>query len=83
MRIAHRPLYFALAAVVYRFTYLKQALVLLLVFIGAKIFIADLFGWAKLPAEWSHAVAFAILAAGVAVSLWRTRGSPSALAADR
>jgi tellurite resistance protein TerC len=69
-----RALYFALAAVLHRFAYLKQALALLLVFIGSKIFVADLFGWAKFPAEWSLGITFAILGAGVLVSLWKTRG---------
>jgi tellurite resistance protein TerC len=68
-----RALYFALAAVLHRFAYLKQALAILLVFIGSKIFVADLFGWTKFPAEWSLGITFAILAAGVLYSLWRTR----------
>jgi tellurite resistance protein TerC len=69
-----RALYFALAAVLHRFAYLKQALAVLLVFIGSKIFVADLFGWTKFPAEWSLGITFAILGAGIAYSLWRTRG---------
>ncbi|SEN83391.1 tellurite resistance protein TerC [Gemmobacter aquatilis] len=68
-----RALYFALAAVLHRFHYLKQALAVLLVFIGSKIFIADLMGWEKFPASWSLGITFAILGAGVAYSLWRTR----------
>jgi tellurite resistance protein TerC len=68
-----RALYFALAAVLHRFAYLKQALAVLLVFIGSKIFVADLLGWEKFPAEWSLGITFAILAAGVFYSLWRTR----------
>lgn len=68
-----RALYFALAAVLHRFAYLKQALAVLLIFIGSKIFIADLFGLEKFPAGWSLGITFAILAAGVAYSLWRTR----------
>lgn len=68
-----RALYFALAAILHRFAYLKQALAVLLVFIGAKIFVADLLGWSKFPAEWSLAITFAILAGGVLYSLWRTR----------
>lgn len=71
-----RALYFALAAVLHRFAYLKQALAVLLVFIGAKIFVADLFGWTKFPAELSLSVTFAILGAGVLYSLWRTRTGP-------
>jgi tellurite resistance protein TerC len=70
-----RALYFALAAVLHRFAYLKQALAILLIFIGSKIFVADLFGWEKFPASWSLGVTFAILAAGVLYSLWRTRAA--------
>ncbi len=69
-----RALYFALAAVMHRFAYLKQALAVLLIFIGSKIFIADLLGWGKFPAEWSLGITFLILAAGVVFSLWKTRG---------
>jgi len=68
-----RALYFALAAVLHRFAYLKQALAVLLIFIGGKIFVADLMGWSKFPAEWSLGITFAILAAGVFYSIWRTR----------
>ncbi|HVG48484.1 MAG TPA: TerC family protein, partial [Rubellimicrobium sp.] len=46
----------------------------LLVFIGSKIFVADLMGWEKFPASWSLGITFAILAAGVGWSLWKTRG---------
>jgi tellurite resistance protein TerC len=68
-----RALYFALAAVIHRFAYLKQALAILLMFIGSKIFIADGLGLTKFPAEWSLAITIAILAAGILYSLWRTR----------
>ncbi|NCO21204.1 MAG: TerC family protein [Rhodobacterales bacterium] len=67
-----RALYFALAAILHRFAYLKYALSLLLVFIGSKIFIADLMGWEKFPPAWSLGITFAILGAGVAFSLWKT-----------
>lgn len=70
-----RALYFALSAVLHRFEYLKQALAVLLVFIGAKIFVADLLGLEKFPAEWSLGATFAILGAGVFYSLWRTRSA--------
>ncbi len=73
-----RALYFALAAVLHRFHYLKYALAILLIFIGSKIFVADLFGWAKFPANWSLAVTFAILAAGIFYSLWRSRDDKAA-----
>lgn len=67
-----RALYFALAAILHRFAYLKYALSLLLVFIGSKIFIADAMGWEKFPPAWSLGITFAILGAGVIFSLWKT-----------
>ncbi len=70
-----RALFFALAAILHRFAYLKQALAILLVFIGSKIFVADAFGWAKFPASWSLSITFAILAGGILWSLWKTRGT--------
>ena len=70
-----RALYFALAAILHRFAYLGQALAVLLIFIGSKVFVADLMGWEKFPAQWSLAITFAILSAGVGFSLWRTRGA--------
>ena len=73
-----RALYFALAAVLHRFHYLKYALAILLVFIGSKIFVADLMGWEKFPAMWSRAITFAILGAGVRYSLWRSRVAAAA-----
>lgn len=75
-----RALYFALAAMVHRFHYLKYALAVLLVFIGSKIFVADAFGLAKIPPPVSLSITFAILAAGVGWSLWKTRGATPAVA---
>jgi len=77
-----RALYFALAAVIHRFAYLKQALAVLLIFIGGKVFVADLFGLGKIPAEWSLGITFAIPGAGIAYSLWRTRGRPGEAGRD-
>jgi TerC family integral membrane protein len=68
-----RALYFALAAMVDRFHYLKYALAILLVFIGSKIFVADALGLAKIPPSLSLGITFAILASGIVWSLWRTR----------
>jgi tellurite resistance protein TerC len=70
-----RALYFALAAMVHRFAYLKYALALLLVFIGSKIFVADAFGLTKIPPVVSLGITFAILAAGVGWSLYKTRAA--------
>jgi len=49
-----RALYFALAAILHRFAYLKYSLALVLVFIGGKIIAAELIG--KIPSAISLAV---------------------------
>jgi tellurite resistance protein TerC len=74
-----RALYFALAAMVHRFHYLKYALAVLLVFIGSKIFVADLLGIGKIPPPVSLGITFAILAVGVGWSLYKTRERPASL----
>jgi tellurite resistance protein TerC len=67
-------LYFALAAMVHRFYYLKFALAAVLVFIGSKIFIADfVLGGDKFPPALSLGVTAALIAMGVGYSLWKTR----------
>ncbi|MCW5736381.1 MAG: TerC family protein [Enhydrobacter sp.] len=72
-----RALYFALAAMVHRFHYLKYALAAVLVFIGTKIFVADFWlGGDKFPPALSLGVTFALIGAGIAYSLWKTRGEP-------
>ncbi|TRO36870.1 TerC family protein [Pseudomonas putida] len=71
-----RALYFALAAMISRFVYLKYALALVLVFIGAKIFLHDVVG--KVPAEISLSVTIGLLIGGVLLSLWKTRASANA-----
>ena len=79
-----RALYFALAAMIHRFTYLKYALALVLVFIGSKIFLVGFIG--KIPAPISLGVTFGLIAGGVLVSLWKTRGQagqPSTAATGR
>jgi tellurite resistance protein TerC len=70
-----RALYFALAAMIHRFKYLKYALALVLVFIGSKIFLVGIIG--KIPAAISLSVTFGLIAGGVLVSLWKTRGQPA------
>lgn len=68
-----RALYFALAAMIDRFKYLKIALAVLLIFIGSKIFVADWLGLAKFPPMVSLSVTFGILGAGIFYSLYKTR----------
>lgn len=66
-----RALYFALAAMVHRFEYLKYALAIVLVFIGAKIFWNQIVG--KLDPAISLGVTLSLIAGGVLFSLWKTR----------
>jgi len=68
-----RALYFALAAIIHKFKYLKQALALVLIFIGSKGFIAYVIGMEKFSASLSLAVTFALITGGIAVSLYNTR----------
>lgn len=68
-----RALYFALAALIHRFAYLKYALAAVLVFVGSKIFVADMLGLAKIPPALSLGVTLAILTTGVLGSMWATR----------
>ncbi|MFC0387068.1 TerC family protein [Muricoccus vinaceus] len=68
-----RALYFALAAMIHRFAHLKVALSVVLIFIGAKVFAAELMGIGKIPPTVSLSVTFAILASGILYSLWKTR----------
>jgi tellurite resistance protein TerC len=69
-----RALYFALAAMVHRFHYLKYALALVLVFIGSKIFVSDfLMEGDKFPPVLSLGVTFGLILGGIGYSLWKTK----------
>lgn len=66
-----RALYFALAAMIHRFHYLKYALAAVLIFIGGKIFLVNVIG--KIPAAVSLGITFSLIAGGVVASLLLTR----------
>jgi tellurite resistance protein TerC len=66
-----RALYFALAAMVHRFHYLKYALAIVLMFIGAKIFYNEIIG--KMNPAISLGVTLALIIGGIAYSMWKTR----------
>jgi tellurite resistance protein TerC len=68
-----RALYFALAAILARFEYLKYALALVLVFIGSKVFLGEFVFDGKVPAPISLGITFGILAVGVVYSMHKTR----------
>ncbi|EHR51263.1 integral membrane protein, TerC family [Saccharomonospora marina XMU15] len=67
-----RALYFLLADLMYRFVYLKLGLAVVLVWVGAKLLLLDIY---KIPTNLSLAVVGAILAVAVTASWLRTRGS--------
>jgi tellurite resistance protein TerC len=66
-----RALYFALAAMIHRFHYLKYALALILVLIGIKIVLMMM--GIKIPAVVALAATFGLLAGGIGYSLFKTR----------
>jgi len=68
-----RALYFVLDALLLRFAYLKQALSVILVFIGGKIFITNFLHIDNFPPVLSLVITVAILGAGVLFSLHKTR----------
>ena len=65
-----RSLYFALAAMLHRFACLKYSLAVVLIFIGGKIFLNSVI---NIPSLISLLVTLLLLAAGVVVSLYKTR----------
>jgi tellurite resistance protein TerC len=72
-----RALYFALAAIIHRFKYLKYSLAVVLIFIGSKVFIAKFLGLEKFPAAISLSVTFGLIAFGVLYSLYKTKTAPA------
>jgi tellurite resistance protein TerC len=65
-----RSLYFALAAAMHRFKYLKLALATILILVGIKIFLVPM--GIKVDTLLSLAVTISILASGILFSLWKT-----------
>jgi tellurite resistance protein TerC len=63
-------LYFTLAGMMQRFRYLNVGLAIVLVLVGAKMLLADVYSF---PAYVSPAVIVAVLGATIGVSLWRSR----------
>ena len=65
-----RSLYFLLAGLVDKFRYLKVGLAAVLVFVGVKMTIVDLY---KIPPVWSLVIVMSLLGASVAASLVASR----------
>lgn len=70
-----RALYFALAAIVPRFIYLKYALSLLLIVVGGKMIANYFYGEKFIPTEWALAVTAVLIGGSIVLSLLRTRGA--------
>ena len=71
-----RSLFFALAAAMHRFSYLKYSLAIILVLVGIKIFLVPM--GIKVPTAISLTLTLGILAAGIFYSLWKTRDEAKA-----
>ena len=69
-----RALYFALAGIIHRFHYLKYALSLVLVVVGAKMILNGIYGEKVVPTEIALAITATLMLASIALSLIRTRG---------
>jgi tellurite resistance protein TerC len=70
-----RSMYFVLADVVDRFVYLKPALAFVLMFVGVKMCIVDLY---KVPIPLSLGVIIGILALAIFASMWRRKQASKA-----
>ena len=68
-------LYFLLAEIMIRFRYLRPALAVILVFVGIKMVLADLY---DLPISLSLAVIVGVIGAAIAASLLRPELPPAA-----
>lgn len=66
-----RAMYFAIAAIIHRFIYMKYSLAIILVFIGMKAFYSH-FSGDKVPAFLSLGITISLLAGGILVSMWKT-----------
>jgi tellurite resistance protein TerC len=68
-----RAMYFLLADLMHRFIYLKVGLAAVLVFVGVKMLLLDVY---KIPITLSLGVIGALVVGSVAASLWRTKNDP-------
>ena len=73
-----RAMYFALAGVIHRFTYLKHGLSIVLMIVGMKMLANYLAGGKAVPVEYALLVTASIIGGSIALSLWKTRGQKPA-----
>ena len=74
-----RALYFLLADIKDRFTYLQQGLAVILAFVGIKMIITD---WYHIPTWASLSFIGLVLAVSILLSIWRSPGAPVPTAPD-
>lgn len=65
-----RALYFALAGIIHRFEYLKYGLALVLVLVGTKMVLVDV--W-KMPTPLALGLTVSLIGGSILLSLWKTR----------
>ena len=65
-----RALYFALAALVDIFVYLKYGVAIILFYVGVKMLTAELY---HIPTEYSLILILAILTGSIVISLWQRK----------
>ena len=70
-----RAMYFLLADLMHRFVYLKVGLAAVLVFVGVKMLLLDVY---KIPIALSLSVIGALVVGSIAASLWRTKSESDA-----
>lgn len=68
-----RAMYFALAGIIHRFTYLKHGLSIVLMIVGAKMLANYWAGGKAVPVEYALALTGTIIGGSIALSLWKTR----------
>jgi tellurite resistance protein TerC len=73
-----RSMYFLLAGIVHKFVYLKYGLSLVLVFVGAKMLLLDIY---KVPTAVSLGVITALIGGSIVASLWADRRGTKVAAA--
>lgn len=72
-----RALYFALAAIIHRFHYLKYGLSIILVFIGVKMVVNHAFAAKIISTESSLIFTVVVIAASIWISLLKTKNTPA------
>jgi tellurite resistance protein TerC len=74
-----RALYFGLASIVHRFHYLKYGLSLVLIVVGVKMLMVDIY---KIPTAVALLITAALIGGSILISLLKTQGEPAASGAD-